>query len=160
MSDIYVPKRRNHLKTLQQAIALASALMLMLLSSGSHETQADEDVIEEVVTIPLFELFKPGRSTSNLLRNVVPSFNVNDQPISDAKTLKPLVVVKTSQLLPGWVMFATLTLLRIAQRDGAADNAIAGVINFNLKLLLRVLSKAVEVLLTKVLRLATMALLT
>ena len=43
------------MKTLQQAIALASALMLMLLSSGSQVyaemAQADEDVIEEVVTI-------------------------------------------------------------------------------------------------------------
>ncbi|MFT6309877.1 MAG: iron complex outermembrane receptor protein, partial [Porticoccus sp.] len=28
-----------------------------------------------------------GVDTSNLLRNVVPSFNVNDQPISDAATL-------------------------------------------------------------------------
>ena len=69
--------------------------------------QADSDVIEEVVTIgtrskprSVTQSIAPvdvisgddfvnqgGIDTSNLLRNVVPSFNVNDQPISDAATL-------------------------------------------------------------------------
>ena len=43
------------MKTIQHAIALAAALMLMLLSTGTQVqaemAQADEDMIEEVVTI-------------------------------------------------------------------------------------------------------------
>ena len=192
MSDIYIPKRRNHLKTLQQAIALASALMLMLLSSGSQVyaemAQADEDVIEEVVTIGTRAkprsttdstapvdvvtgddfLNQGGIDTSNLLRNVVPSFNVNDQPISDAATLvrpanlRGLAPDHTLVMVNGrrrhraavitWLgngladgsqgadisaipalAFRSVEVLR----DGAAaqygSDAIAGVINFNLK---------------------------
>ena len=192
MSDIYVPKRRNHLKTLQQAIALASALMLMLLSSGSQVyaemAQADEDVIEEVVTIGTRAkprsttdstapvdvvtgddfLNQGGIDTSNLLRNVVPSFNVNDQPISDAATLvrpanlRGLAPDHTLVMVNGrrrhraavitWLGngladgsqgadIAAIPALAFRSvevlRDGAAaqygSDAIAGVINFNLK---------------------------
>ena len=192
MSDIYVPKRRNHLKTLQQAIALASALMLMLLSSGSQVyaemAQADEDVIEEVVTIGTRAkprsttdstapvdvvtgddfLNQGGIDTSNLLRNVVPSFNVNDQPISDAATLvrpanlRGLAPDHTLVMVNGrrrhraavitWLGngladgsqgadIAAIPALALRSvevlRDGAAaqygSDAIAGVINFNLK---------------------------
>jgi iron complex outermembrane receptor protein len=99
------------LKTIQHAIALAAALMLMLLSTGTQVhaemAQADEDMIEEVVTIGTRAkprsttdstapvdvvtgddfMNQGGIDTSNLLRNLVPSFNVNDQPISDAATL-------------------------------------------------------------------------
>ena len=192
MSDIYTPKRRNHLKTLQQAIALASALMLMLLSSGSQVyaemAQADEDVIEEVVTIGTRAkprsttdstapvdvvtgddfLNQGGIDTSNLLRNVVPSFNVNDQPISDAATLvrpanlRGLAPDHTLVMVNGrrrhraavitWLGngladgsqgadIAAIPALALRSvevlRDGAAaqygSDAIAGVINFNLK---------------------------
>ena len=192
MSDIYIPKRRNHLKTLQQAIALASALMLMLLSSGSQVyaemAQADEDVIEEVVTIGTRAkprsttdstapvdvvtgddfLNQGGIDTSNLLRNVVPSFNVNDQPISDAATLvrpanlRGLAPDHTLVMVNGrrrhraavitWLGngladgsqgadIAAIPALALRSvevlRDGAAaqygSDAIAGVINFNLK---------------------------
>jgi len=192
MSHIYVPKRRKHLKTLQQAIALASALMLMLLSSGSQVyaemAQADEDVIEEVVTIGTRAkprsttdstapvdvvtgddfLNQGGIDTSNLLRNVVPSFNVNDQPISDAATLvrpanlRGLAPDHTLVMVNGrrrhraavitWLGngladgsqgadIAAIPALALRSvevlRDGAAaqygSDAIAGVINFNLK---------------------------
>lgn len=192
MSDIYVPKRRNHLKTLKQAIALASALMLMLLSSGSQVyaemAQADEGVIEEVVTIGTRAksrsttdstapvdvvtgddfLNQGGIDTSNLLRNVVPSFNVNDQPISDAATLvrpanlRGLAPDHTLVMVNGrrrhraavitWLGngladgsqgadIAAIPALAFRSvevlRDGAAaqygSDAIAGVINFNLK---------------------------
>ena len=99
------------MKTIQNAIALAAALMLMLLSTGTQVhaemAQADEDMIEEVVTIGTRAkprsttdstapvdvvtgddfMNQGGIDTSNLLRNIVPSFNVNDQPISDAATL-------------------------------------------------------------------------
>ena len=192
MSGIYTPKRRNHLKTLQQAIAPASALMLMLLSSGSQVyaemAQADEDVIEEVVTIGTRAkprsttdstapvdvvtgddfLNQGGIDTSNLLRNVVPSFNVNDQPISDAATLvrpanlRGLAPDHTLVMVNGrrrhraavitWLGngladgsqgadIAAIPALALRSvevlRDGAAaqygSDAIAGVINFNLK---------------------------
>ena len=69
--------------------------------------QADPEVMEEVITIgtrgkprsttdstaPVDVvtggdfLQQGGGDTSNLLRNLVPSLNVNDQPISDAATL-------------------------------------------------------------------------
>ena len=48
------------MKTIQHAIALAAALMLMLLSTGTQVraemAQADEDMIEEVVTIDYFDI--------------------------------------------------------------------------------------------------------
>jgi iron complex outermembrane receptor protein len=180
------------LKTFQQAIALASALMLMLLSTGSQVhaemAQADEDVIEEVVTIGTRAkprsttdstapvdvvtgddfLNQGGIDTSNLLRNVVPSFNVNDQPISDAATLvrpanlRGLAPDHTLVMVNGrrrhraavitWLGnglsdgsqgadIAAIPALALRSvevlRDGAAaqygSDAIAGVINFNLK---------------------------
>ena len=69
--------------------------------------QANPEIIEEVVTIgtrgkprSVAQSLAPvdvisgddftnqgGIDTSDLLRNIVPSFNVNDQPISDAATL-------------------------------------------------------------------------
>ncbi|MGB0998064.1 MAG: TonB-dependent receptor plug domain-containing protein [Pseudomonadales bacterium] len=180
------------MKTFQQAIALASALMLMLLSTGSQVhaemAQADEDVIEEVVTIGTRAkprsttdstapvdvvtgddfLNQGGIDTSNLLRNVVPSFNVNDQPISDAATLvrpanlRGLAPDHTLVMVNGrrrhraavitWLGnglsdgsqgadIAAIPALALRSvevlRDGAAaqygSDAIAGVINFNLK---------------------------
>jgi iron complex outermembrane receptor protein len=109
-----------------------------------------------------------GVDTSNLLRNVVPSFNVNDQPISDAATLvRPanlrgmasdhtLVLVngkrrhRASVITwlgnglsdgaqgPDIAAIPSLALKSVeVLRDGAAaqygSDAIAGVINFNLK---------------------------
>jgi iron complex outermembrane receptor protein len=109
-----------------------------------------------------------GVDTSNLLRNVVPSFNVNDQPISDASSLvRPanlrglapdhtLVLVNghrrhrasvihfqgngvsTGAQGPDISAIPSLALKSVeVLRDGAAaqygSDAIAGVINFNLK---------------------------
>lgn len=109
-----------------------------------------------------------GVDTSNLLRNVVPSFNVNDQPISDAATLvrppnlRGLAPDHTLILINGqrrhragvitWLGnglsdgsqgpdIAAIPALALQSveilRDGAAaqygSDAIAGVINFNLK---------------------------
>ena len=109
-----------------------------------------------------------GVDTSNLLRNVVPSFNVNDQPISDAATLvrpanlRGLAPDHTLILVNGqrrhrsgvitWLgnglsdgsqgpdiaAIPSLALQSVeVLRDGAAaqygSDAIAGVINFNLK---------------------------
>lgn len=76
-------------------------------AAADDMAQADSDVIEEVITIgtrgkprsttdstaPVDVvtgddlLRQGGTDTSNLLRNIVPSYNVNDQPISDAATL-------------------------------------------------------------------------
>jgi len=99
------------LKTIQHAIALAVSLMLTVLATGmsahAEMAQADADLIEEVVTIGTRTkarsttdstapvdvvtgddfMNQGGIDTSNLLRNLVPSFNVDDQPISDAATL-------------------------------------------------------------------------
>ena len=109
-----------------------------------------------------------GVDTSNLLRNVVPSFNVNDQPISDAATLvrpanlRGLAPDHTLVLVNGkrrhrasvitWLgsgladgsqgpdlsAIPSLAMQSVEiLRDGAAaqygSDAIAGVINFNLK---------------------------
>jgi iron complex outermembrane receptor protein len=109
-----------------------------------------------------------GVDTSNLLRNVVPSFNVNDQPISDAATLvrpanlRGMAADHTLVLVNGqrrhrasvitWLGnglsdgaqgpdIAAIPSLALKSveilRDGAAaqygSDAIAGVINFNLK---------------------------
>jgi iron complex outermembrane receptor protein len=109
-----------------------------------------------------------GVDTANLLRNVVPSFNINDQPISDASTLvRPanlrglapdhtLVLVNgkrrhraavihfqgngvsTGAQGPDISVIPSLGLQSVEiLRDGAAaqygSDAIAGVINFNLK---------------------------
>jgi iron complex outermembrane receptor protein len=109
-----------------------------------------------------------GVDTSNLLRNVVPSFNVNDQPISDASSLvRPanlrglapdhtLVLVNGHRRHRASVIhfqgngvsdgsqgadisaIPSLALKSVeVLRDGAAaqygSDAIAGVINFNLK---------------------------
>ena len=150
--------------------------------------QADEDLIEEVVTIGTRAkprsttdstapvdvvtgddfLNQGGIDTSNLLRNVVPSFNVNDQPISDAATLvrpanlRGLAPDHTLVMVNGrrrhraavitWLGnglsdgsqgadIAAIPALALRSvevlRDGAAaqygSDAIAGVINFNLK---------------------------
>ena len=109
-----------------------------------------------------------GVDSANLLRNVVPSFNVNDQPISDAATLvrpanlRGLAPDHTLVLVNGqrrhrsgvitWLgngladgsqgpdvaAIPSLALQSVEiLRDGAAaqygSDAIAGVINFNLK---------------------------
>ncbi|NNC98991.1 MAG: TonB-dependent receptor, partial [Gammaproteobacteria bacterium] len=109
-----------------------------------------------------------GVDTANLLRNVVPSFNVNDQPISDAATLvrpanlRGLAPDHTLVLVNGkrrhraavisWLGnglsdgsqgpdISAIPALALGSvevlRDGAAaqygSDAIAGVINFNLK---------------------------
>ena len=180
------------MKTIQHAIALAAALMLMLLSTGTQVqaemAQADEDMIEEVVTIGTRAkprsttdstapvdvvtgddfMNQGGIDTSNLLRNLVPSFNVSDQPISDAATLvrpanlRGLAPDHTLVMVNGrrrhraavitWLGnglsdgsqgadIAAIPALALRSvevlRDGAAaqygSDAIAGVINFNLK---------------------------
>ena len=180
------------MKTIQNAIALAAALVLMLMSTGTQVhaemAQADEDMIEEVVTIGTRAkprsttdstapvdvvtgddfMNQGGIDTSNLLRNIVPSFNVNDQPISDAATLvrpanlRGLAPDHTLVMVNGrrrhraavitWLGngladgsqgadIAAIPALALRSvevlRDGAAaqygSDAIAGVINFNLK---------------------------
>ncbi len=185
-------KWRRELKTIQHAIALAVSLMLTVLATGmsahAEMAQADADLIEEVVTIGTRTkarsttdstapvdvvtgddfMNQGGIDTSNLLRNLVPSFNVNDQPISDAATLvRPanlrglapdhtLVMVNGQRRHRAAVItwlgngladgsqgadIAAIPALALRSvevlRDGAAaqygSDAIAGVINFNLK---------------------------
>lgn len=178
-----------------KGLALAAILNFALFSlfasistSAYALEQADPDVIEEVVTIgtrskprSVTQSLAPvdvisgddftnqgGIDTSNLLRNIVPSFNVNDQPISDAATLvrpanlRGLAPDHTLVLVNGqrrhraavitWLgnglsdgsqgpdvsAIPALALQSIeVLRDGAAaqygSDAIAGVINFNLK---------------------------
>ena len=180
------------MKTFRQAIGLVSAVVLVLASYGSQVhaemAQADPEAIEEVVTIGTRAqprsttdstapvdvvtgddfMNQGGIDTSNLLRNLVPSFNVNDQPISDAATLvrpanlRGLAPDHTLVMVNGrrrhraavitWLGngladgsqgadIAAIPALALRSvevlRDGAAaqygSDAIAGVINFNLK---------------------------
>ncbi|MFK8032070.1 MAG: TonB-dependent receptor plug domain-containing protein [Gammaproteobacteria bacterium] len=168
------------------------ALAILTAFSGSYSAYAqqpqDDTELEEVVTIgtrgkprsatasvaPVDVISakdfvaQGGVDTSNLLRNVVPSFNVNDQPISDAATLvrpanlRGLAPDHTLVLVNGkrrhrasvitWLgagiadgsqgpdiaAIPSLALQSVeVLRDGAAaqygSDAIAGVINFNLK---------------------------
>jgi iron complex outermembrane receptor protein len=187
LSNVENPKRKG--------MALAAILNFALISlfssistSAYAQEQADPYVIEEVVTIgtrsaprSVTQSLAPvdvisgddfvnqgGIDTSNLLRNVVPSYNVNDQPISDAATLvrpanlRGLAPDHTLMLVNGqrrhraavitWLgnglsdgsqgpdaaSIPALALRSIeVLRDGAAaqygSDAIAGVINFNLK---------------------------
>lgn len=178
---------------LQQAkaglVLLLAALFTVSAPAGWAETaQADNTVMEEVVTIgtrgkprsatdstaPVDVISgddfvnQGGVDTANLLRNVVPSFNVNDQPISDAATLvrppnlRGLAPDHTLVLVNGqrrhragvitWLgnglsdgsqgpdiaAIPSIALRSVeVLRDGAAaqygSDAIAGVINFNLK---------------------------
>ena len=166
----------------------AVAFALASLTGISTPSFAQDEAIEEVVTIgtrgkprsatdsvaPVDVISasdfvsQGGVDTSNLLRNVVPSFNVNDQPISDAATLvRPanlrglapdhtLVLVNNQRRHRSSVItwlgngladgsqgadvaaFPSLALQSVEiLRDGAAaqygSDAIAGVINFNLK---------------------------
>lgn len=173
-----------------QKLALVSfmAALSSSLASISLPTQAAEEVIEEVVTIgtrgkprsatdstaavdviSAADFLSQGEmDTNNLLRNLVPSFNVNDQPVNDATILvKPanlrglapdhtLVLVNGKRRHRGsaitWLgngssdgsqgpdigAIPALALKSVeVLRDGAAaqygSDAIAGVINFNLK---------------------------
>ena len=166
----------------------AIAFALASLTGISTPSFAQNEAIEEVVTIgtrgkprsttdsvaPVDVISaddfvsQGGVDTSNLLRNVVPSFNVNDQPISDAATLvrpanlRGLAPDHTLVLVNGqrrhrsavisWLgnglsdgsqgpdvaAIPSLALQSVEiLRDGAAaqygSDAIAGVINFNLK---------------------------
>ncbi|GHA05106.1 ligand-gated channel [Arenicella chitinivorans] len=172
-----------------QPRALALAVAVASLGSVTTPSFAQEDrLIEEIVTIGTRGkprsatdsvaavdvisasdfVSQGGVDTSNLLRNVVPSFNVNDQPISDAATLvrpanlRGLAPDHTLVLVNGqrrhraavitWLGngisdgsqgpdIAAIPALALQSvevlRDGAAaqygSDAIAGVINFNLK---------------------------
>lgn len=167
------------------------AMAVAMAAAGGVSTPSfaqEEKAIEEVVTIgtrgkprsatasvaPVDVISasdfvsQGGVDTSNLLRNVVPSFNVNDQPISDAATLvrpanlRGLAPDHTLVLVNGrrrhraavitWLgagisdgsqgadigAIPSLALQSVEiLRDGAAaqygSDAIAGVINFNLK---------------------------
>ena len=166
----------------------AIAIALAALSGGATPAFAQDEAIEEIVTIgtrgkprSTTDSIAPvdvisasdfvaqgGVDTSNLLRNVVPSFNVNDQPISDAATLvrpanlRGLAPDHTLVLVNGkrrhraavisWLGnglsdgsqgpdISAIPALALGSveilRDGAAaqygSDAIAGVINFNLK---------------------------
>lgn len=176
---------------LLQPRAVAIAIAVAATSGGAAPTFAQDEAdkaIEEIVTIgtrgqprSATDSLAPvdvisasdfvaqgGVDSSNLLRNVVPSFNVNDQPISDAATLvrpanlRGLAPDHTLVLVNGqrrhraavisWlgngladgsqgpdiaaIPSAALRSVEIL-RDGAAaqygSDAIAGVINFNLK---------------------------
>ena len=172
-----------------QPRALALAVAVASLGSVTTPSFAQEErVIEEIVTVGTRGkprsatdsvaavdvisasdfVSQGGVDTSNLLRNVVPSFNVNDQPISDAATLvrpanlRGLAPDHTLVLVNGqrrhrasvitWLGngisdgsqgpdIAAIPALALQSvevlRDGAAaqygSDAIAGVINFNLK---------------------------
>ena len=166
----------------------AIAFALATLTGVSAPSFAQDEVMEEVVTIgtrgkprSVTDSIAPvdvisasdfisqgGVDTSNLLRNIVPSFNVNDQPISDASTLvrpanlRGLASDHTLVLVNGqrrhrsavisWLGnglsdgaqgpdVAAIPSLAMQSveilRDGAAavygSDAIAGVINFNIK---------------------------
>ncbi len=168
-----------------------TAIALVVASMGGISTPSfaqEEQAIEEIVTIgtrgkprsatdsvaPVDVISasdfvsQGGVDTSNLLRNTVPSFNVNDQPISDAATLvrpanlRGLAPDHTLVLVNGkrrhrsavitWLGngladgsqgpdLAAIPALGLQSvevlRDGAAaqygSDAIAGVVNFNLK---------------------------
>ena len=167
---------------------VASFFLTSTQALAADMAQADPEVMEEVITIgtrgkprsttdstaPVDVVTgddfmqQGGGDTANLLRNLVPSLNVNDQPISDAATLvRPanlrglapdhtLVMVNGRRrhraavitwlgngmadgsqgadisAIPGLALRSVEVL-----RDGAAaqygSDAIAGVINFNLK---------------------------
>jgi iron complex outermembrane receptor protein len=86
---------------------IAVAVAMAAVGGVSTPSFAQSEALEEIVTIgtrgkprsatssvaPVDVISasdfvsQGGVDTSNLLRNVVPSFNVNDQPISDAATL-------------------------------------------------------------------------
>ncbi len=177
--------------SLTKAPALAALVVLLAPGFSAHviaEEAADNMIIEEIVTIgtrgkprSVTQSLAPvdvisgndfvnqgGVDVSNLLRNVVPSFNVNDQPISDAATLvrpanlRGLAPDHTLVLVNGqrrhraavitWLGnglsdgsqgpdIAAIPSLALDSvevlRDGAAaqygSDAIAGVMNFNLK---------------------------
>ncbi len=174
---------------LRKAASIAVSLAVMSQGVALPAFAADEyDEIEEIVTVgtrgkprsttdstaPVDVISgddfisQGGVDTSNLLRNVVPSFNVNDQPISDAATLvrpanlRGLAPDHTLVLVNGqrrhragvitWLGnglsdgsqgpdIAAIPSIALKSveilRDGAAaqygSDAIAGVINFNLK---------------------------
>lgn len=134
---------------------------------GKPRSTTDSTAPVDVITGDDF-ISQGGVDTANLLRNVVPSFNVNDQPISDAATLvrpanlRGLAPDHTLVLVNGqrrhraavitWLGngmsdgsqgpdIAAIPSLALRSveilRDGAAaqygSDAIAGVINFNLK---------------------------
>ena len=158
------------------------------VQADAEMAQADNEVIEEIITIGTRTkarsttdstapvdvvtgddfLEQGGIDTSNLLRNLIPSLNVNDQPISDAATLvrpanlRGLAPDHTLLMVNGrrrhraavitWLGnglsdgsqgpdIAAIPALAIRNvevlRDGAAaqygSDAIAGVVNFNLK---------------------------
>lgn len=134
---------------------------------GKPRSATDSPAPVDVISASDF-IAQGGVDASNLLRNVVPSFNVNDQPISDAATLvrpanlRGLAPDHTLVLVNGqrrhragvisWLGnglgdgsqgpdIAAIPALALNSveilRDGAAaqygSDAIAGVINFNLK---------------------------
>ncbi len=170
------------------AVAVALAAVGGVSTPSFAQSEPSSKAIEEIVTIgtrgkprsstasvaPVDVITasdfvaQGGVDTSNLLRNVVPSFNVNDQPISDAATLvrpanlRGLAPDHTLVLVNGkrrhraavitWLgagladgsqgpdiaAIPSLALQGVeVLRDGAAaqygSDAIAGVINFNLK---------------------------
>lgn len=171
-----------------RALAIAIAVAAIGGVPTASFAQDEDKAIEEIVTIgtrgkprsatssvaPVDVISasdfiaQGGVDTSNLLRNVVPSFNVNDQPISDAATLvrpanlrglapdhtlllvngkrrhRAAVITWLGQGLadgsqgPDLAAIPSLALQSVeVLRDGAAaqygSDAIAGVINFNLK---------------------------
>ena len=175
-------------KGLVSIFVTATSLIGLSTQPAFALEQADPEIIEEVVTIgtrgkprSVAQSLAPvdvisgddftnqgGIDTSDLLRNIVPSFNVNDQPISDAATLvRPanlrglapdhtLVLVNgqrrhragvitwlgngvaTGSQGPDIAAIPSLALRSVeVLRDGAAaqygSDAIAGVLNFNLK---------------------------
>lgn len=134
---------------------------------GKPRSTTDSTAPVDVISASDFTA-QGGVDSANLLRNVVPSFNVNDQPISDAATLvrpanlRGLAPDHTLVLVNGqrrhrasvisWLGngladgsqgpdIAAIPSLALSNveilRDGAAaqygSDAIAGVINFNLK---------------------------
>ena len=105
-------KRLNKLALIGRGYSALLPLLFCFLATGSAHAaddmeRADPDIIEEVITIgtrgkprsttdstaPVDVitgddlLRQGGADASSLLRNLVPSYNVNDQPISDAATL-------------------------------------------------------------------------
>lgn len=182
-----LPKKSATAVSVAAALSIAGAQQVCAQESDSGSSASS--VLEEVVTLgtrsakPRSVTDSPAPvdvisgddfsnqgdiDTSNLIRNVVPSYNVNDQPISDAGTLvraanlRGLAPDHTLLLVNGkrrhrasvitWLGYgindgaqgpdtAAIPALALKSvevlRDGAAaqygSDAVAGVLNFNLK---------------------------
>src|SRR5690606_7735600 len=72
----------------QDAESADGALEVMVVTGVRGQARSATDSTVPVDVLPADEFINQGDTDlSNLLRNVVPSYNVNAQPISDAATI-------------------------------------------------------------------------